>query len=275
MTNFIYPVTGATLTSPFGPRVIGGKSERHQGIDLAKPGIVPIKASAAGKVIKTGPLGTYGNVVTIQHNIDGRRMDTHYAHLRDNSIKVKQGQIVQQGQELALMGTTGRSTGQHLHFEIHEGPWLPGQPNARNPLNYLGKSPQVTGKSNLSLVDYMQDTGRDPSMLSRKSTAKSLGIVDYTGTAAQNTKMLEMLQDKDEHSWFRVYTGTVNTKEQLAIVRKNIQKRLPNVNLYDEKVQNVWRILTGQFGKRMDAVKAQEEIKSLGYLATLIAEAKK
>lgn len=269
MAQFNYPVTGATLTSPFGDRIIAGKHEWHQGVDLAKAGTVPILAAADGVVIKTGPLGTYGNVVTIQHNINGKRMDTHYAHLRNGSIKVKEKQVVKQGQQLALMGSTGRSTGQHLHFEIHEGPWLPGQPNARNPLNYLGKSPQVTSPSNLSLVDYMQATGRDPSMANRKVTAKYLGIENYSGTAAQNVQMLEMLQAKDKKTVYFVYTGTVNTREQLDIVRKNVKRKLPNAAFFDDHINNLWRLRSGTFGKHEDALNAKKAIESIGYLATI------
>lgn len=141
MNDFINPAAGARLTSPFGTRTIHGKKEFHKGIDLAKAGTIPIQAAASGKVIRIGPLGTYGNIVIIQHSINGIRMDTLYAHLKNNSIEVKVGDKVSQGQRIAFMGATdggsGRTTGQHLHFEIHAGAWATGQPNAVDPLPYI------------------------------------------------------------------------------------------------------------------------------------------
>jgi hypothetical protein len=135
---FIRPCEGR-VSSGFGwrPHPIKGKRQFHKGVDLAKSGSVPILAAAAGKVVRTGPLGTYGNIIIIRHNIDGKEHETNYAHLRDNSIKVKIGDLVKQGQVIALMGNTGGSTGQHLHFEIHVGRWASGQPNAVNPLLYI------------------------------------------------------------------------------------------------------------------------------------------
>jgi hypothetical protein len=135
---FIRPCEGR-VTSGFGwrPHPITGARQFHKGVDFAKSGSVPIKAAAEGKVIRIGPLGTYGNIVILRHSIDGKEFETNYAHLRDNSIKVKVNQVVKQGQEIALMGNTGGSTGQHLHFEIHVGRWATGQPNAVNPLLYI------------------------------------------------------------------------------------------------------------------------------------------
>jgi murein DD-endopeptidase MepM/ murein hydrolase activator NlpD len=60
-----------------------------------------------------------------------------YAHLRENSRLVQAGDVVMQGEQIGWMGNTGRSTGQHLHFELHKGPWNQERSNAVNPLNYL------------------------------------------------------------------------------------------------------------------------------------------
>lgn len=132
---FKCPVQNARLTSKFGWRTIQGKKEWHQGIDLASTGKVPIYASADGVVIRTGVLGTYGNVVMIQHTINGKRYDTNYAHLDSYSVKV--GQKVKAGQQIGIMGNTGRSFGVHLHFEIHNGAWKSGQPNAVDPMKFI------------------------------------------------------------------------------------------------------------------------------------------
>ena len=132
---FKCPVQNARLTSKFGWRNIQGNREWHQGVDLASTGKVPIYASADGVVIRAGVLGTYGNVVMIQHTIGGKRYDTNYAHL--DSFSVKKGQKVKAGQQIGIMGNTGRSFGIHLHFEIHNGAWKSGQPNAVDPMKFI------------------------------------------------------------------------------------------------------------------------------------------
>lgn len=100
----------------------------HKGIDIAAPIGTPIIASAQGQVISAGwNSGGYGNLVEIRHN-DGTI--TRYAH--SSKLLVTVGQFVTQGQAIALMGSTGRSTGSHLHFEIS----LAGK-GAVNPLSLI------------------------------------------------------------------------------------------------------------------------------------------
>lgn len=138
--DFIHPAPGSKLTSPFGMRLhpITKKYSGHQGCDFAKSGKVPILASRDGLVQQyISDNTTYGKVLFIQHTVNGKRMDTTYAHL--DSKLVKKGDIVKQGQIIGYMGNTGGSTGQHLHFEIHDGPWLSGQPNAIDPMLWIDK----------------------------------------------------------------------------------------------------------------------------------------
>lgn len=150
--TFICPVKNPRVTSKFGYRTIFGKREWHQGIDLVSRdgAYVPIFASADGVVIRCGPLSSYGNIVMIRHTVDGERMDTNYAHL--HVVNVRVGQQVKQGQQIGVMGTTGRSTGVHLHFEIHNGPWAPGQPNAVDPLKYIS----LESDGELSMSQYKE-----------------------------------------------------------------------------------------------------------------------
>nr|WP_263013042.1 M23 family metallopeptidase [Ancylothrix sp. D3o] len=100
----------------------------HAGIDIAGPIGTPIVAAGGGIVTFAGwDEGGYGNLVEIQHP-DGSI--TRYAH--NNRILVREGQQVEGGQQIAEMGSTGNSTGPHLHFEIH-----PQGKGAENPLAYL------------------------------------------------------------------------------------------------------------------------------------------
>lgn len=134
------PVTTAGFAKPATGRFTSGfKGARpnHMGIDIASGGMVTIKAAAAGKVSRSWKHATLGECVMIVHNIKGQTYETVYAHMRVGSRKVKVGDRVTQGQALGLMGNTGRSTGQHLHFEIHKPRWNGTQSNAVNPLNYV------------------------------------------------------------------------------------------------------------------------------------------
>ena len=139
MTSFIHPCYGCRLTSKFGPRthpVTGKPHTPHKGVDFAKVGNIPILAAASGTVMEAREIGTYGYAIVIQHNINGKRMDSVYAHMR-KGLEVKKGDKVRQGQRIGFMGNTGMSTGQHLHFELHNGAWTTGQPNAIDPLPYI------------------------------------------------------------------------------------------------------------------------------------------
>ena len=131
---FIRPAAGRH-TSGFGGRDIGDGAENHLGYDIANVTGTPIMAAAAGYVSYAGVMGGYGNVVIITHSISGQTHATVYAHM--NSIGVSVGQSVSQGQKVGGMGNTGRSTGTHLHFEIHVGPWNGARSNAVNPASYI------------------------------------------------------------------------------------------------------------------------------------------
>jgi len=127
---FIKPAAGA-FTSGFGMR----GSENHKGIDIASSGAVPIVAAAAGTVTRSYYSSSYGNVIFISHQKDGKTYTTVYAHMQSRSVE--QGQVVQQGQQIGIMGNTGASRGQHLHFEIHEGNWNMDKSNAVDPMLFL------------------------------------------------------------------------------------------------------------------------------------------
>ncbi|WAA11396.1 murein hydrolase activator EnvC family protein [Fervidibacillus albus] len=132
--TFIRPAAGP-VTSEFGPRW----GTTHYGIDIGgtTSGVAgdPIYAVAAGVVSKSYYSTSYGNVVFITHYIDGQVYTTVYAHLLSRGVS--EGQIVNQGDVIGKMGTTGYSTGVHLHFEFHVGEWNYAKSNAVNPRNYI------------------------------------------------------------------------------------------------------------------------------------------
>lgn len=112
--SFLWPLSGPVV-SAFGPRVhpIDGVVKIHQGIDIDGVTGASIAASAGGEVFYAGWLGGYGNAVLIDH---GGGYTTLYAH--QSVIQVSEGQMVSAGQTVGLVGSTGNSTGPHLHFEV-------------------------------------------------------------------------------------------------------------------------------------------------------------
>jgi murein DD-endopeptidase MepM/ murein hydrolase activator NlpD len=123
-----WPLQRGLVTSEFGPRW----GTLHQGIDIAADAGVPVHASAPGEVVHSGPLGSYGNLVVLRHDA---RTTTLYAHNR--ALRVRAGQRVRQGQVVAALGSTGRSTGPHVHFEVREGE-RPIDPRRRLPARPFG-----------------------------------------------------------------------------------------------------------------------------------------
>jgi murein DD-endopeptidase MepM/ murein hydrolase activator NlpD len=110
----VLPVNGI-VTSNVGWRhdPIDGTIRHHNGVDIAVPSGTKVKAIAAGRVVQSGPHGGYGNLVTIKH-VDGKL--SMYGH--NSRLEVAAGDLVEAGQTIALSGSTGRSTGPHLHFEL-------------------------------------------------------------------------------------------------------------------------------------------------------------
>lgn len=123
--NWPLPDGYYTVTSSFGPRVLNGENEFHAGLDVAGPRGTPVLAADGGTVTYADWMGTAGRAVIIQHT---GGYETRYYHL--NSIIVSAGQEVKQGDLIGTVGSTGKSTGNHLHFEVRR--WG----NAIDPLSF-------------------------------------------------------------------------------------------------------------------------------------------
>jgi len=130
------PVKGARISSYFTKRrfhPILKKWKAHLGVDYAARRGTPVVAAGSGRVIKAGRAGSYGNLIKIRH-ADG--YETRYAHLKSFRRGIRRGKYVKKGQTIGYVGTTGRSTGPHLHFELRK------RGRAINPLRVV----QVTTK---------------------------------------------------------------------------------------------------------------------------------
>ena len=111
------PINGARLSSPFGMRKhpIDGYNKMHKGTDFAAPKGTPIMASGSGVIKKAGWCGGGGNCVVIKHN---STYQTIYAHMSKFAKGIRSGTRVKQGQTIGYVGSTGKSTGPHLHYEV-------------------------------------------------------------------------------------------------------------------------------------------------------------
>ncbi|HNY12701.1 MAG TPA: peptidoglycan DD-metalloendopeptidase family protein [Candidatus Wallbacteria bacterium] len=127
-----WPIASPVVNSKFGMR--NGKP--HRGIDLRARSPLPLKAIADGKVVQVTTQSGYGKVLAIEHNINGKKYYSFYAHLSNNSIAV--GTAVKAGQDIPTVrtGNTGVGTGPHLHFEIRVGE--NNKLKAQDPLKFLG-----------------------------------------------------------------------------------------------------------------------------------------
>lgn len=113
-----HPAPGHAVTSSFGPRrdPFIGRPAHHSGIDFRAPTGAPVLAAGAGTVVGAGWNGGYGRMVEIDH---GRGLTTRYAHM--SRISVQEGDRIEKGAVIGRVGSTGRSTGPHLHFEVRRG----------------------------------------------------------------------------------------------------------------------------------------------------------
>lgn len=110
---------GYRVTSNFGTRIhpITGRKHTHTGIDFGAPSGTPIYAAESGRVVISEVWSTYGNCIIIDH---GNGLWTLYAHIRNGGLLVDEGESVKKGQKIAEVGSTGNSTGPHLHFEVRK-----------------------------------------------------------------------------------------------------------------------------------------------------------
>jgi len=114
---FVEPVKGYSINSRFGIRTLNGRTRPHEGVDIAAPQGTGVYSAAEGEVLRTGyDAGGYGRFIEIRHP---NGMSTLYGHL--SRVDVATGDRIGSDERIGLVGTTGRSTGPHLHFEVRRG----------------------------------------------------------------------------------------------------------------------------------------------------------
>ena len=179
--RFADPCPGAVVTSNFGFREFDNKF--HKGLDLGTGSEnIPTYAAESGTVIFAGYSGSAGNLITIDH---GNGLVTKYMH--HSEIYVKVGDYVEKGQQIGLSGTTGRSTGNHLHFQVEE------NGVAVNPLLYL----EGNGTSSeLQRMDPMKDIVSGTKVVLEKKDIETSGE-DAQNAAVEETEAAESIAETD------------------------------------------------------------------------------
>lgn len=138
----VWPVQDITPSSGYGPR--GG--EFHGGTDYPGGGLgKPIFAYADGVVVRSGPASGFGQWIVIDHLIDGQKVSTVYGHIYPQDLMVHEGDQVKAGQQIAKVGSNGRSTGPHLHFEYWQGGRFGGASQGVDPHPYVKAASPPSG----------------------------------------------------------------------------------------------------------------------------------
>jgi len=173
------PTTVANITNRFQPT----GNNKHFGVDFAQKGTNLITASADGTVTRSYYSTSYGECIMILHEVNGQVYETVYAHLQSSSRKVKVGDYVKKGQAIGIMGNTGNSSGQHLHFELHEGRWNDAKSNAVNPLDYFVTESKPTVSDN---IEYTVKPGDTLYQISKKYNTTVQALSDYNNISKTN-----------------------------------------------------------------------------------------
>lgn len=205
--DVIYPFDGNyPVTSPFGGRTdpVKGTNEYHTGVDFGVPLGTEIKAAADGVVVQAGTNGGYGNSISIDH---GGGMETLYGHL--SKVLVSVGQKVKQGDIIGLSGSTGKSTGPHLHFEVRKN----GQPV--NPMTYLSGSDSFSG----GVVNYVTELNRTMLLETSESFMENAENISWLLNGDTSNSDVS----SDPHQVYNVKHGEV-PQELLPVFKKAGEK---------------------------------------------------
>ena len=234
MGSFVWPLPGfSRISSPYGYRTFNGSSEFHLGVDIPAPSGTDIHAARPGKVTKAEYSGSYGNLIILEHD---NGYSTRYAHQSRFAVSV--GDTVKVNQKIGEVGTTGNSTGNHLHFEIRK------NGDTVNPLDYVSQTDSVdnytgdTGSSSSasgsSGSGISSDTTKQTKDITWATLKSSTGTqiykkTDLSGKPVFLTNGAEILIENDQ-----VYAPVIESGIKLERVRKGAPSKLTFTCMKDE-----------------------------------------
>ncbi|HEX7065872.1 MAG TPA: peptidoglycan DD-metalloendopeptidase family protein [Bacillales bacterium] len=239
---WLWPVNGI-ITSEFHDR-----AGEHNGIDIAAPKGIPVVAAKAGIVKKSYHSASYGNVIFLLHK---NGYETVYAHL--NRRFVGKGDHVAQGEEIGSVGSTGHSTGPHLHFEVHHGLWNIHKTNAVNPVLVLGevREQQVIRtrgaavssgnkrKAQSKEAPESNANKKDKLVLSGSVSGKHSQVENKGETGESGTEMITITVEKGDTLWelAHQYNVTVSLLKEWNNLSSDLLKVGLELKLYPETLE--------------------------------------
>jgi murein DD-endopeptidase MepM/ murein hydrolase activator NlpD len=235
-TNWMWPSDGV-ITDLFGTR-----QGHHKGIDIAAPLGSQVYAVENGVVSKSYYSDTYGNVVFIKHD---NEIETVYAHLKERTVQ--EGAIVQQGEEIGKMGSTGDSSGVHLHFEVHLSKWTFDKSNAINPLLALGevRVGQAVAAIKKTEPEYALETSAR--LEQNKAIKQTQHKNDYIHSVEKDEEQINHIVQKGETLWSisKKFQTTVQEIQEQNALETNQIKVGQALSIPPKKGKNIYVVQRG------------------------------
>ena len=238
--NWMWPSDGV-ITDLFGTR-----QGHHKGIDIAAPLGSQVYAVEKGVVSKSYYSDTYGNVVFIKHD---NEIETVYAHLKERTVQ--EGAIVQQGEEIGKMGSTGDSSGVHLHFEVHLSKWTFDKSNAINPLLALGevKVGQAVAAIKKNEPEYALETSArlEKNKAKQQTQHKNDPIHSHIDSVEKDQEQINHIVQNGETLWSisKKFQTTVQEIQEQNALETNQIKEGQALSIPSKKGKNIYVVQRG------------------------------
>lgn len=255
--QWAWPVVGR-ITDTFGTR-----QGNHKGLDIAAPQGDHIYAVEDGIVKRSNYAGSYGNVIFVEHP---NGYETVYAHLSKRIVK--EGQKVSKGQVIGYIGSTGRSTGPHLHFEVHNGDWNSARNNAIDPLFVLTNEPILV----TALMEKEQaEMQRKLANLSKGYHYEEETLVEAAAIENKGEKVTKVIVETGETLWdiskeFDVSIDSImewnKLNSSLLVVGQSLDIYHNEKETYTVKSGDSLSVISSQVGLTVEEIKTINQLKT-------------